>query len=109
MSQDAELVDVLQQAGGETFERVWPLPLIDAHRREMEGTVSDFKNLGGGREAGMSTAAAFLSFFVPDEVPWAHLDIAGVAWSDHAGPAQPKGATGFGARLLARAVQILAS
>jgi leucyl aminopeptidase len=109
MSTDAELVEVLQQAGGETFERVWPLPLIDAHRKEMEGTVSDYKNLGSGREAGMSTAAAFLSFFVPEQLPWAHLDIAGVAWSDRSEPVQPKGATGFGARLLARAIQILAS
>jgi len=108
MSDDGELVEVLQQAGGETFERVWHLPLIDAHRKAMEGSVSDYKNLGGGREAGMSTAAGFLSFFVPDGLPWAHLDIAGVAWADSAGPIQPKGATGFGARLLARAVQILA-
>ncbi len=108
MSNDGELVEVLQQAGGETFERVWHLPLIDAHRKAMEGSVSDYKNLGGGREAGMSTAAAFLSFFVPDGLPWAHLDIAGVAWADSAEPTQPKGATGFGARLLARTVQILA-
>jgi leucyl aminopeptidase len=109
MGNDGDLLDALQQAGGETFERVWHLPLIDAHRKAMEGSVSDYKNLGGGREAGMSTAAGFLSFFVPDELPWAHLDIAGVAWADSAGVIQPKGATGFGARLLARAIQILAS
>jgi leucyl aminopeptidase len=73
----------------------------------MEGTVSDLKNLGP-REGGAMTAAAFLSHFVPDTISWAHLDIAGTAWAEAGEPLGPQGATGFGARLLARAVQILA-
>jgi len=97
----------LNQAGGETFERVWPLPLVDEHRKAMEGTVSDLKNLGP-REGGAMTAAAFLAHFIPDDIAWAHLDIAGTAWADAEHPLGPRGGTGFGARLLTRAVQILA-
>jgi leucyl aminopeptidase len=108
MSNSAELVEVLSQAGGETFERVWHLPLVAEHHKAMESQMADLKNLGG-RHAGMSTAAAFLAAFVTNEIPWAHLDIAGPVWTDKAGPLGPKGATGFGARLLARAVEILVS
>jgi leucyl aminopeptidase len=108
MGHSGELSDVLVQAGGETFERVWPLPLVEEHRKAMEGTVADLKNLGP-REGGAMTAAAFLSHFVPDEVAWAHLDIAGTAWAESAETLGPKGGTGFGARLLARTVQILAA
>ncbi len=100
------LIEVLEQAGGETFERVWPLPLVAAHREELKSTVADLKNVGG-RDGGALTAAAFLATFVPDDLEWAHLDIAGTAWTEKAGPLGPKGGTGFGARLLARAVEIL--
>jgi leucyl aminopeptidase len=102
------LVDVVGQAGGETFERVWHLPLVEEHSKALESSVADLKNLGP-REAGVSTAAAFLAAFVDEAIPWAHLDIAGPVWSDKAGPLGPKGATGFGARLMARAVEILVS
>jgi leucyl aminopeptidase len=107
MGNSAELMDTLSQAGGETFERVWQLPVVQEHRDEMVGTLSDLKNLGEGRDAGALTAAAFLSHFVADETPWAHLDIAGVAWAARATATCPRGATGFGARLIARALQIL--
>ena len=103
------VIDALRQAGGETFERVWHLPLVDEHKEEVEGTWSDLKNLGRGREGGALSAAAFLSHFVDDSTAWAHLDIAGTAWSDTATPVCPKGATGFGARLIARAVELLVS
>jgi leucyl aminopeptidase len=109
MSNSATLIDALKQAGGETFERVWHLPLVDEHRKEVEGTWSDLQNLGKGREGGALTAAAFLAHFVDDETPWAHLDIAGPSWSNSARATGPKGGTGFGARLMARAVQILVS
>jgi leucyl aminopeptidase len=100
------LIEVLEQAGGETFERVWPLPMVAAHREELKSIAADLKNVGG-REGGALTAAAFLASFVPDDLAWVHLDIAGTAWTDKAGPLGPKGGTGFGARLLARAVEIL--
>jgi len=109
MSNSGPLIDALKQAGGETFERVWHLPLVDEHKKEVQGTWSDLQNLGKGREGGALTAAAFLSAFVDDKTPWAHIDIAGPSWaaSDHA--TGPKGGTGFGARLMARAIQILVS
>jgi leucyl aminopeptidase len=107
MSTSSELIDALKQAGGETFERVWHLPLVDEHRKEVEGSISDLKNLGAGREGGALSAGAFLAHFVDDRTPWAHLDIAGTAWQNNANATGPKGATGFGARLMARAMQIL--
>jgi leucyl aminopeptidase len=107
LGNSAELIDVLGQAGGETFERVWQLPLVQEHRDEMTGAWSDLKNLGDGRDGGALTAAAFLSHFVADETSWAHLDIAGTAWTAKPTATCPRGATGFGARLIARALQIL--
>jgi len=103
-----DLISVLEQAGGETGERVWPLPLVDAHREALQSKVADLKNLGP-REGGALTAAAFLAHFVPEDIAWAHVDLAGPAWTDKGGPLGPRGGTGFGARLLARAVEILVS
>jgi len=107
MGTSSELMEVLEQAGGETGERVWPLPLIDAHRDALKSKVADYKNIGT-REGGALTAAAFLGFFVPEDVSWSHVDIAGPSWTEGTGPLGPRGGTGFGARLLARAVEILA-
>ena len=109
MGTGTELIKTLRQAGGETFERVWHLPLVKEHKEIMKGTWSDLQNIGGGREGGAMTAAAFLSNFVDEETSWAHVDIAGPAYSGKASATCPKGGTGFGARLLARAVQILVS
>jgi leucyl aminopeptidase len=108
MGNSGELIDTLKQAGGETFERVWHLPLVDEHKEIMKGTWSDLQNMGGGREGGALTAAAFLAAFVDEETPWAHIDIAGPSYAEAPSPTCPKGGTGFGARLMARAVQILA-
>ena len=103
---DTTLSDALQQAGGDVFERVWPMPLIDEHHKMIESPIADIKNIGGGRWAGASTAAAFLAEFVDDETAWAHLDIAGPAWTEGDTPLSPKGATGYGARVIARGVEL---
>jgi leucyl aminopeptidase len=92
------LVEMVRRAGETTAERAWPLPLWEAHRKQIRSQVADIKNTGG-REAGASTAAAFLSNFV-GETPWVHLDIAGTGWAEKAGPYQKRGATGVGVRLL---------
>jgi leucyl aminopeptidase len=93
------LIEALRAAGEKTGELAWPMPLLDGHKREIKSEVADIKN-SGGRNAGASTAAAFLSQFV-GETPWAHLDIAGTAWTTSAtGGYQPRGATGVGVRLL---------
>ena len=85
-----------------TCEEVWQLPLNDDYMDMIKSDVADMKNMGVGRAAGTITAAAFLKNSV-DKVPWVHLDIAGVAWTQTATkekPYNPKGATGFGVRLI---------
>jgi len=93
------LIELVRSAGEVTAERAWPMPLWQEHRKAVRSEVADVKNVGAGREAGSSTAAAFLAAFAGD-TPWVHLDIAGTGWTTHPGPYQPKGATGVGVRLL---------
>jgi leucyl aminopeptidase len=100
---DERLVEHVRRAGETTAERAWPMPVWDAHRKAVESAVADVKN-ATGREAGSSTAAAFLASFV-EETPWVHLDIAGTAWTTKTGPYQARGATGVGVRLLVEALQ----
>ena len=95
---DPKLIELVRAAGDATGERVWPMPLLDAHKEEIRSEIAEIKNTGG-RPAGSSTAAAFLWHFVGD-TPWVHLDIAGTAWTSKPGPIQRKGATGVGVRLL---------
>src|ERR1051325_5418553 len=71
--------------------------------RAIDSDAADVKNIAGDRAAGSTIGAQFLKRFV-NNVPWAHLDIAGVAWSKKDAPTVPKGATAFGLRLLDRFV-----
>ncbi|RIK94756.1 MAG: leucyl aminopeptidase [Proteobacteria bacterium] len=98
------LCDAIRRAGATTGERAWPMPMADEHRDEMRSQVADLKNVSGSRDAGASTAAAFLSHFVGD-TPWAHLDIAGTAYTSKTGACQPYGATGVGVRLVTEVLQ----
>lgn len=93
------LANALYQAGEKTGERLWRLPLDEEYSKNMKGEDADLKN-SGGREGHAILGGAFLKAFVADEVPWAHLDIAGVADANKELPYSPKGATGFGVRLL---------
>ena len=86
-------------------ESVWTLPLPDEYRSALDSPVADLKNIGGDRYGGALTAGLFLSEFVPEGLPWAHLDIAGTAWSDEDTAETCKGATGFGVRTLLRLVE----
>ncbi len=95
---DEELIERVRAAGDKAGERAWPLPLLDEHRRAVKSTIADVKNTAG-RDAGASTAAAFLQAFTGD-TPWVHLDIAGTGWTSAATPCQIKGGTGVGVRLL---------
>ena len=92
------LAERVRRAGEATGERAWPMPLWDGHKKHIRSEVANIKNTGG-RDAGSSTAAAFLAAFVGD-TPWVHLDIAGTAWVGKSGGYQPFGATGVGVRLL---------
>jgi leucyl aminopeptidase len=100
MGNNQELIDRLSRSGERTDERVWQLPLWDEYREMVKSEIADVRNTGGSRKAGSITAAAFLDVFVGDYA-WAHLDIAGTAWSEgSAKPYQGHGATGIGVRLL---------
>lgn len=101
-SEDA-LSDQLVAAGDAVGERVWRLPMNSDYAKHIKSEIADIKNTGRAREAGATAGAVFLQHFVGD-VPWAHLDIAGVAWSKRELPLAAKGATGFGVRLLDRFV-----
>jgi leucyl aminopeptidase len=97
------LAEHVRKAGEATGERAWPMPLWEGHRTLVKSAVADLKN-SGGRDAGSSTAAAFLQAFAGD-TPWVHLDIAGTGWTTTASGYQPKGATGVGVRLLLEALR----
>ena len=103
MGSDDALIQKVRAAGDRTHERAWQLPLWPEHKEAIKGTVADLKNTGG-RDAGSSTAGALLSYFVGD-TPWAHLDIAGNESSSRGSAIGPKGATGFGVRLLVELLQ----
>jgi len=99
MANDDALASALFDSGERTFERLWRLPLDDEYFDLIKGDDSDFKN-AGAREAHPIVGGIFLKQFVSPETPWAHLDIAGSATTDKDLPYSPKGATGFGIRLL---------
>jgi leucyl aminopeptidase len=96
---DDELAAELLKAADESGDKLWRMPLGDAFDRMLNSDIADMKNVGP-REGGSVTAAQFIKRFVDDDVKWAHLDIAGMAWSDKAASTHAKGATGFGVRLL---------
>jgi len=89
----------LTTSGLHTHDRVWEMPMFEEYQEQIESKIADIKNTGG-REAGTITAACFLSRFV-DDIPWAHLDIAGTAWNMKGTDISPVGgATGAGVRLI---------
>ena len=98
-SNDDKLAGNLIKAADESGDKLWRQPLGEAYDRLIDSPIADMKNVGP-REAGSITAAQFLQRFVEDGVAWAHLDIAGMAWSDKAKATYDKGATGYGVRLL---------
>jgi leucyl aminopeptidase len=97
------LADDLTKAGKACGESVWRMPLAESYDKLINSDIADMKNIGDGN-AGSIVGAQFLKRFVND-VPWAHLDIAGVAWSKKDAPTVPKGATGWGIRLLDQLVR----
>ena len=96
---DDRMIERLKEVGEATGDRAWPLPVYDEFGGDMKSDVADIKN-SGGRWGGASTAAAFLKFFVTEGTRWAHLDIAGTAWTTKPLPYHPVGATGAGVRLV---------
>jgi len=102
MGTDEQLVEALQSAGAEAGEPSWRLPLPAEYRDQLKSEVADLKNIGRRGEAGTVVAALFLKEFTAD-LPWAHLDIAGPAWTDEGdGHYLSKGGTGAGVGTLLR-------
>jgi leucyl aminopeptidase len=99
MSNDEAWAGRVLAAAGRAGERAWPLPMFPHYAELIKSPVADIKNTGGTRYGGAITAAKFLEEFV-DQVPWAHLDIAGPAWAEHESPVQDAGGTGCFVRTL---------
>jgi len=100
-SNDDGLAGKLDAAGKASGDRLWRMPMGDEYNKIMDSPIADMKN-SASREGGSITAACFLGRFVDEGVKWAHLDIAGMVWSDKAGHLYDKGATGYGVALLDR-------
>jgi leucyl aminopeptidase len=99
---DDALAEALADAGEESGERLWRMPLIEDYRPAIDSDVADVANIGrGGVSAGAITAALFLREFA-GERPWAHLDVAGPARAGSDEGELSRGATGFGTRVLLR-------
>ena len=101
-SNDDELAKHLHAAGEAVGEKLWRMPLGEAYDRQLKSDIADMKHVGG-RPGGAITAAQFLQRFVQGK-PWAHLDIAGMAWASKDAAIVPKGATAYGVRMLDRMV-----
>jgi leucyl aminopeptidase len=98
MGNDERLIDDLIEAGDRVGEPMWELPLYREYKSQIESNVADVKNIGE-RWGGAITAALFLAEFVGD-IPWAHLDIAGPAFTERGGDYTPKGGTGVPVRTM---------
>ncbi len=95
-----DLAEKLCRVSSKVGELLWHMPIGEGYDKQLESEIADMRNISRGREAGSCTAAAFLHRFIKEDVPWAHIDIAGVTWSKKAGDIAPKGGTGFGVRVL---------
>ncbi len=98
-SNNEELAAKLIAVGEESGDRLWRMPMAEPFDRLIDSPIADVKNVGP-REGGSITAAHFIQRFIENGVRWAHVDMAGKAWSDKASNTYDKGATGFGVRLL---------
>lgn len=99
-----ELAERIFKAGQMSEEKVWRMPLGDAYDKAINSTVADMKNVGDPGSGGSITAAQFLQRFV-NNYPWAHLDIAGMAWANKGRDLCAAGASAFGVRLLNQLVE----
>ena len=104
-SNNDNLSKQLFDAGDKVEEKVWRLPLHENYDKLMNSKNADMQNINYVGGAGSTTAAQFLQRFIINKTPWAHLDIAGMAFSKYAGSLNSSGATGYGVRLLDKFVE----
>jgi len=105
-SQNETLIQKLRESGDAVGERLWPLPMWDLYKTEMDSEIADIKNYHGKPYAGAITAAKFLEFFTEGHSSWAHVDIAGTAFGDSEF-AKTKHGTAFGVHLLLKFMENL--
>ncbi len=104
LGNDQQLVDEIIECGKEMGEHFWQLPIGKEYSKMIKSDIADIKNIGGGRKAGTIIGAVFIQEFVKN-AKWAHLDIAGTAWSDDAKPHRAKGPTAIAVRTLLNLVE----
>ena len=104
MGNDQDLVDEIIACGKDAGEGYWQLPLGKDYSKQIKSDIADIKNIGPRGKAGTIMGAVFIQEFI-DKAKWAHLDIAGTAWSDNAKPHQAKGPTGVAIRTLLKLVE----
>ncbi len=104
-SNDDKLSKQIHQAGEKVGEKAWRLPLHENYNKLMNSKNADMQNINYVGGAGSTTAAEFLQRFILNKTPWAHLDIAGMAFSKYAGALNSGGATGYGVRLLNKFIE----
>lgn len=93
-------IEQVRAAADATGERMWPLPLAEDYRKRLDSDVADLRNISRTTDGGAITAGLFLREFVGAGIPWAHLDIAGAAWSNDPEGELSKGGTGYGVRTI---------
>jgi leucyl aminopeptidase len=104
-SNDDKLSNQLITAGDKVDEKLWRMPLHKNFDKLIESKNADMQNINYVGGAGSTTAAQFLQRFVLNKTPWAHLDIAGMAFSKYGGALNSGGATGYGVRLLNKLIE----
>ena len=104
-SNNDQLADRINKTSYKDNEKAWRLPLNKNFDRLIDSQIADVQNINYSGGAGSITAAQFLQRFVLNKTPWAHLDIAGMAWTKKNSKTIPTGATGYGVKLLNRLVE----
>jgi leucyl aminopeptidase len=100
MGTDSGLVGRVMEASQISGEKLWELPLEEEYESHMKSSVADIKNIGQAGVAGTIIGGLFLKAFVDEGLPWAHIDIASTAWTDHGNALAPAGGTGVMVRTL---------
>ena len=104
ITRDFELSQKMMDVGERSGEMVWPLPLHANHFKQIESPIADIKNSGAGNP-GASIGAAVVATFIDEDLPWVHLEIAGVDWLDADIDVAPKGSQGWGVRFMDQLVR----
>jgi leucyl aminopeptidase len=104
-SNDDKLSNQLIKAGEEVDEKLWRMPLHKNFDKLIDSKNADMQNINYVGGAGSTTAAQFLQRFILNKTAWAHLDIAGMAFSKYGGALNSGGATGYGVRLLNKLIE----